>query len=434
MNRHYALVSRSGVFEAPAGKTVYIGQGPGSDITVANNTPYEDVMVAKIAPNPTSEGWHMVRLTGSVCLRVNGEDVNRVAYLSDGDSIEAAGDVWKFRIKEGELTGTTVYNVRRGMTAIWIVAALVVILAGLVGWILVDRQRETLSTAMRNSIEASLFTTRVDSLQLLRGDSLVDSYVYASGAIGTAFLTTDSLIVTARHCIQPWLNQVLPHDYGTIPEIHEWPVEKALFAETQNQLNGTDDWRIVSFITLTDESGNSFVLSSDDFRINTEFDDIVELGSYSEPLYWRSISHRYTRRDMMLDDVAAAPHDKAGTIPLATDEEVRELLPATGVRLAFFGHPEAGVTGNKLEYKTDELRLDLEDTPGLTGRLFLLAHEGSLSPGFSGGPVIVRDGMGFKAVGIISVTDDRNGFRSYSVPAGEAARLRDGNYKPSISE
>lgn len=424
MNSHFALVSLRGVFEAPSGKTVYIGQAQGSDVLVPNDSSYEDELIAKVVPNRQADGWHLVRLSRAIPLRVNGVEVNRVVYLQEGDTIETEGSSWKFRLMEGEKTGPTVFNVRKSAATLWVVLSLVIVLTVLVGWLMVDRQRETLTDTMRSDIEASLFTTRVDSLRLMYRDSVADSYVYASGAVGTAFLTTDSLIVTARHCIQPWLNQVLPHDYASLPSIAEWPVEKALFAETQNQLEGTDDWRIVSFLTLTLENGETFNLTSDDFRINTEFDDIVELGDYADPRYWRSISHRYTRRDMMLGDVAVARADEAGKIPLATEEELRVLLPKTGVKLAFFGHPEAGVTGNRLEYKTDELRLPLDDTPGLPGRLFLLSHEGSLSPGFSGGPVIVRDGLGFKAVGVVSVTDDRNGYRSYSVPASEAVRLR----------
>jgi len=256
-------------------------------------------------------------------------------------------------------------------------------------------------------------------LQLVYCDSIVDTYIYASSPIGTAFLTSDSLIVTARHCIQPWLNMVLPHEYASIPFMLEWPIEKALFAETENQLSGEDKWRIVSFITLTDEDGNSQSLSSDNFRMNFDSDDIVELGSYDEPKYWRSISHRYSRRDMMLGDIAVAKSDKAGNIALADKPELLKLLAHRGVKLTFAGHPESSVNGSLLDFKSDELRLPLEDMPECQGRIFLIAHEGGLTPGFSGGPVIVRDGSGFKAVGVVSVVDERNGNRSYSVPTSE---------------
>lgn len=424
MDKHFVLISKGGIKEFPGNKPVYIGETEGSDIRIANHSEYEDEIVAKIEPNGYGNGWHLVSIPPHIQISVNGIPVHRVVYLEDGDVIETLGERWKFSVREGTKEGVTVYHVKRTGFALWMVCIAIIVLGAVVGGLVYSSQRDNISGSMRKEIEASLYTTRVDSLQLVRGDSIVESYAYASEPIGTAFLTTDSLIVTARHCINPWLNTVLPADYGKIDQISDWPVQKALFAETSNQLEGTNDWRIIAYLTLTDEEGREIMMTSDDFRINTEFDDIVELGTYDNPLYWRSIAHRYTRRDMMLGDVAAARTDMAGTIPLADESEIRTLLAESGVKLTFFGHPEAGVTGNRLECKTDELRLPLSELPELPGRVFLLAHEGALAPGFSGGPVIVRDGMGFKAVGVVSVTDDRNGYRSYSVPTSEITLLQ----------
>lgn len=419
MDKHYSLTGKNRIYRLTAVRPVMIGQAQGCDVPLPNNSHYEDAIFAKIAPDRDGRGWHLVRTDRSVELKVNGIEVNRVVYLNDGDSINADGHTFKFRIEDGERRESAVYNVSRPGKALWAVGAAVVLLALVFGIYIYREKSENLSASQREEIVSSLFSVRVDSIRLICSDTVADSYAYASGPVGTAFLTTDSLIVTARHCVQPWLNSVLPDRFGELPDIQEWPVAMALKAETENQLSGNTDLRMQSFMTLTDEEGHTFTLTSDDFAFNTELDDIVELGTYGHPMYWRSISHRYTRRDMMLGDVAVCRYARAGQIPLATEPEIRALLDHTGVKLAFFGYPEAGVTGNRLEYKTDELRLPLGDIPELPGRLFLLSHEGSLSPGFSGGPVIVRDGLGFKAVGVISVTDNRNGFRSYSVPTSE---------------
>lgn len=424
MEKHFSLTGKNSVFRFPADRTVLIGEVEGCDVKLPNYSEYEDSIVAKIVRNRDGEGWHLVRTDHDADLKVNGSTVNRVVYLQDGDLIDAGGHHFKFRIEEGEKKEPSVYNIGTSGRALWLVGSLVIILAVLFGGYVYFEKSATLTDSQKTEIENSLLTTRVDSLQLLHGDSIVDNYVYASGPVGTAFLTRDSLIVTARHCIEPWLNTVLPEDYGTLPSVTDWPVAAALKAETANQLSGAEDWKIVSYITLTDEEGNSFTLNSEDFRVNRNFDDLIELGSYDAPMYWRSISHRYTRSDMMLGDVAAARFDRGGSIVLANGDDIRRLLDKKGVKLSFFGHPEAAVTGNRLEYKTDELRLKLSELPDLPGRLFLLAHEGALSPGFSGGPVLVRDGMGYKAVGVVSVTDDRNGYRSYSVPTSELETLK----------
>lgn len=419
MDRHFTITSKRSILSFPGSSPLIIGQMKGCDVLFRNHSQYEDVVFAKILPNRDNDGWHIVRASHYYPILINGNELNRVHYLNDGDVIEIKGHQFKFNIREGEQTVPAITHIHKAGKAVWgIIVAICVILA-YVGYQLYDNQRERITDAMKAEITASIFTTRVDSLQLTYCDSVVETYAYASSPTGTAFLTTDSLIVTARHCIQPWLNTVLPHEYADIPKLTEWPIEKALFAETENQLSGEDNWRIVSYLTLTDEDGNSRSLSSDCFKMNLDGDDIVELGSYDEPKYWRSISHRYSRRDMMLGDIAVAKSSKAGNIPIANKSDLKKLMNHRGVKLTFAGHPESSVNGNLLDFKTDELRLPLEEMSEYPGRIFMIAHEGGLTPGFSGGPVIVRDGSGFKAVGVVSVVDAQNGNRSYSVPTSE---------------
>jgi len=423
MDRHITITYKGCILAFPGNSPVAIGQTPGCEVRLPNHTQYEDVVFAKIKPNKDGDGWHLVKTGHYYPLAVNGTELNRVHYLQDGDSFEIQGQHLRFNIKEGEQTAPSVVHIQKTGKAVWgIIAAMVAILA-FVSYQQYDSRRELITDEMKAEIASSIFTTRVDSLQLIYRDSIVDTYIYASSPTGSAFLTTDSLIVTARHCIQPWLNMVLPHDYANIPQMSEWPIEKALLAETANQLSGENNWRIVSFMTLTDEDGNAESLSSDEFVINLDSDDIVELGSYDEPKYWRSISHRYSRRDMMLGDIAVAKANKAGNIAVADKHDLQKLLTHRGVRLTFAGHPESSVNGSQLDFKTDELRLPLEEMPECDGRIFMIAHEGGLTPGFSGGPVITRDGPGFKAVGIVSVVDERNGNRSYSVPTSEIELL-----------
>lgn len=420
MDKHYTITGRKGIYIAGTDRTAIIGQTDGCDMKVINHTPYADEIFAKIVPNREGDGWHLVKVTRHWPISVNGVEINRVHYLNDGDVLDFPNANCRFNIVEGRQDSPAVVHIhkRNGML-LWGIVAAIAVIAAVVGYRIYDTSRENITSAMLAEIEASLFTTRVDSLQLICGDSVAGSYSYASGPTGTAFLTSDSLIVTARHCLQPWLNMVVPHDYAKIPDIREWPVEMALFAETRNQLADSATYRIRSFLTLTDEQGVSFPISSDRFAINYDSDEIVELGSYSTPQYWRSISHRYSRSDMMLGDIAVAKHSEAGRIPLASHDDLPRLLAHKGTRLDFFGHPESGVSGNRLDRQTDELRLPISALETDSTRIFMLAHGGALTPGFSGGPVIVRDGLGFKAVGVISVVDEKNGNRSYSVPTSE---------------
>lgn len=424
MDKHYTITTRKGIYSAATDQTMIIGQIDGCDLKIINHTQYADEIFAKIVPNRESDGWHLVKITRHWPISVNGVDINRVHYLSDGDVIDFPNCNCRLNILEGREEKPSVIHIHKNGKLLWSIMAAIVIIISIVGYRIYDTSRENITSSMQNEIEASLFTTKVDSLQLLRNDTVVSSYAYASSPVGTAFLTTDSMIVTARHCIQPWLNCVKPHEYGNIPKLIDWPVEKALFAETENQIAGSDEYRIVSFLTLTDESGNSFHIDSDRFAINMDFDEIVELGSYDNTQYWRSISHRYHNQDMMLGDIAVARHDRAGKIPLANASDLKRILNHKGTKLTFFGHPESGVNGNQLDRVSDESRLPLKPLDSDSTHLFMLAHGGTLTPGFSGGPVIARDGMVFKAVGVISVIDEKNGQRSYSVPTSEIRLLR----------
>lgn len=423
MDKHYILRSRDRIYTAAGSRVTVIGQSEGCDVRVANRSPYEDVIFAKIVPDRDGEGWHIVKVTHFYPVRVNGVEMNRVHYLSDGDNLDFGNETYRFMQRDGDNNDPGITHIHSGGKMIRGMAVIIAAIAVIVGWIIYDNQRERLTGTMISEIESSLFRTSVDSLQLVYGDSIVDSYTYTSAPSGTAFLTSDSMLVTARHCIQPWLNRMQPHEYQSIPSVTEWPMIQALYAETENQLNGTDKWHIRSFVTISDEAGNVRSVTSDEFIVNQDLDEIVELGSYDDPKYWRSISHRYSRRDMMLGDIAVMRYDKAGSIDIADKNRLRTLLPHRGVRLTFFGYPESGVNGNMLEYKSDELRLPLDTLPGESDRIFLLAHGGELSRGFSGGPVIVRDGIGFRAAGVISVVDERNNARSYSVPTSEIFNL-----------
>lgn len=420
MDKHYTLSGRNGIYTAVTNRVTVIGQKEGCDVKIINHSQYEDVIFAKIIPNRDDDGWHIVKVSSYYPILVNGIEMNRVHFLQDGDNIEVPNAAFRFNIREGKQLAPSVTHIHKNSKLSWFLVAAIVLIAVVVGYRIYESQRDNLTDSMKHQIEASLFTTRVDSLHLICGDSLIDTYSYASSPIGTAFLTSDSLLVTARHCIQPWLNQVLPEDYSKIPDMSDWPIASALSAETYNQLNDSSDYKIISYMTFTDENGDSFCISSRSFFINYDYDDIVELGTYSDSKYWRSISHRYTRRDMMLGDVVATKFDKAGHIPLATTEDIRRLLVDRNVKLHFFGHPEAAVTGSSIDYKSDNLRVELTEE---NGHISVLAHEGGLTPGFSGAPVIVRDGVGFKAVGVASVIDEKNQNRSYSVPVSEVEFL-----------
>lgn len=424
MDKHYTITGRNEIYTAGTDKVTFIGQLNGSDIKLPNQTQYVDETFAKIVPNREGDGWHLVKITRHWPILVNGVEMNRVHYLADGDIIDFPDYNCRFNIRDGRQALPSVIHIHKNTGHIWGIVVALVVIASVVAYRIYDTARDNITSHMQNEIEASLFMITVDSLQLMKNTEVIDSYSYASNPIGTAFLTTDSLIVTARHCIQPWLNRVKPYEYSQIPSIADWPVAMALLAETENQLADTAEYKIISYMTLTDQHSHSFQIDSEQFAINYDFDEIVELGNYFNTQYWRSISHRYQNQDMMLGDIAVAKHNKAGNISVADVDDLRRLFKHKRTNLTFFGYPESGVNGNQLDCQNDELRIPIKELDSNPDHIFMLAHGGILTPGFSGGPVIVRDGIGFKAVGVISVVDEKNSHRSYSVPTSELRFLR----------
>lgn len=418
MDKHFTLTSGHTVFASGSECDVLIGQNAGCDIRLENRTPYVDRTVAKISPDKSGEGWHIIRLCDAD-ISVNGEALNRINYLNDGDVIDfGADDRYRFKIAEGHAAANTVTIVHRNSAYVWLLGILLVAMAGTAIWYASSGKRGQLSERQLTKATSSLLRTEVDSVCMWLGDSLIESYVPTSKAAGTAFVTTDSLIVTARHCVEPWLNAVQPEEISDIPDLDERLVQMALAAETANQLAGEEKMRLVSHLSVTDPRGRRAQMLSTDFAINRMRDEIVELGDYDTDLYWRSIAHRHGRSDMMLGDVAVAKADSAGHIALAKpDVLLSKLKPRTP--LTFMGFPQSEQSGEEAEAETDMLRQPVSFVEGDGATVFMLAHGGRLAPGYSGGPVLIRDGSGFAAVGIISVLDAKNGHRSYSVPVTE---------------
>ncbi len=420
MNKHYTLSSRGGIVSLPATRAAFIGQTAGCDVRVPDCEPYAPAVLARVEAASEGGEWRLVRLSPHASIAVNGRKLNRVHYLADGDTIEADNYLIRFNIREGELAHSTVTppGDRRLQTFVVLLIALV-IAAGTWMWLSADRSQlseDELATAM-----ASLVKIEVDSLCLMEVDSIIDTYVYPSRPVGTAFLTSDSLLVTARHCVQPWLNAVNPMAVREVPFLADRPVAMALRAETANQFEGSERLSLVSHLTLTAHNGSRSTATSRDFRIDTSRDEIIELGDYDNDFWWRSVARRYGRADMMLGDVAVMAADNAGSIVLADSLFIAtELRPRT--TLTFLGFPMSEGEGEVAEAERDELRQPLAHTDG--GELFMLAHGGALSPGYSGGPVLVKDGAVVRAVGVVSVLDLRNGHRSYSVPVTTLKNLK----------
>lgn len=445
-----------------AAREVSIGHTEGCEVRMANASPYEDEMLAAIRrvgsdadASGTDSHWVLVRLSPFHELRVNGQPVHLLHELHDGDRIEWADQHQAFRFVEGD-SGMDVMQghiaaVPRSLgrrMALWAsVPVLVLLLAGILAWHWYGSRASHEMTAQQvECTSQSVLQINVDTVKLVRiagRDTMVleQMALEAEGArpiVGTAFLTADSLLVTARHCLEPWLNDAEVFLSPDPQKVSFLPSRWALRAETYNQLNGdhaADRLLVMSICSLWKYEGEqaTFVgrVSSAEFVMDTSRDDIVDLGDFSSELYWRSITRRHQRSDMMRDDLAVCRWTKAGSIRMASAAKMAECLKDDGTVLEFFGFPD--YTDLHLEYTTDRLRRPLRKADDDTTLFDMLAHNGDLRHGYSGGPVMARFGNEAVCVGVVSVTDARGADRFYSVPATEVWHLKK-QFKTSAHE
>ena len=123
----------------------------------------------------------------------------------------------------------------------------------------------------------------------------------------------------------------------------------------------------------------------------------------------------------MRGDAAVLPFHQAGTIRLAPTRMLPSLLAKGNERLEFFGFPD--YADLRMENTADHLRHPIQPADEDSTLIDMLATGGDLRHGYSGGPVMVRQGNACWCVGLVSVTDARGKDRFYAVPSSELWRL-----------
>jgi len=422
------LLHKTGDKVVASNQVVRIGQQAECEVTLPNLSPYEDEQLAIIRPCQYTGGWQLVPISAYYPVKVNGTAVSLVHYLKEGDRItfEGINQELLFRIHRDEqyATQTGVLLVPRQLSnrMISMLVLLPVLLFGLLAcYIYQEKQVKKVQEALLVKAEKSVYQLSVDSVFYMEvtpeGSRTLRrfSYVSAEGKAvnGTAFVTSDGFLITARHCIEPWLNdgdvsRGIPADIRSIPS--RWALE----AETYNQTHSNDTlYRVVTQFALSDGKQASEAMGttyrSSDFVYDTTRDDIIEMGDFYHDYYWRSISRRHARSDMMLGDLAYMPVGLGGNIVKAGQGKIQELVRARKP-LYFMGYPEYEEAG----FEISEGTVKRDYCPSE-----MIAHNGHLIHGYSGGPVMAIQGDSLYVVGVISVIDTKGGDRMYSVPITE---------------
>lgn len=395
-----------------------IGQCSDADIRIANESPWEDTNCFVVLKNDGFEGWHLVRVDRNVDLKVNGTPVDRTCYLHEKDIISCGRIDFRFDILKSEKDFSGKYEViQSSIKRLWIGMACAFLLLS-VTWasyvVLQNLNREIKATDLV-AFETSIYRITVPYVLLqekLDDGSIVTIDSISVNTSGTCFVTNEGQLITARHCIEPWLDDSCSDEIKLA----------ASYAISESLLSDDPRLRILCAVDVIDGSGNVHHYYSSDFKVNTDRDIIVNEGTRQDPLYMRRIHPSYHRRDCALGDIAVLEESSLpGSIQLASLSIIKELKEGDAIIVKGFekssvSHSNAASQKGEIlhvpEIGEDELPDDC------------IMQNDPASSGDSGGPVFVRIHGHVYAISVYSRRDDfRKENSGWSVPVTEIKRM-----------
>ncbi len=399
-------------------RIVTIGETADSDVRYDSGG-LEPVCYASIIRNDDEKSWRIVKRTQYIDISIAGKgNIGYAQQLEDGDVIHFGQQpmVLVFHQHYDDRYDQAEDDVplwRWGVPALLGLVAMMTI-------VLMTHRHDGITIQDVESLETSIYWTKVDSVARIvttQGEErqLGDTKVLTTDApTGTAFLTTDGRLVTARHCVEYWLG--MPFELTTKVEqmehddIRRWAVE----TETYNQTHDADSTMTLRvYFSVYDYKGDrkyTFASSDAHVHIYKEYDKVYQLVDFVHEYYWRSIRPYFTYRKMEMGDILWIDSiPERGSIQMATRDVEEELTKGTALMLC--GYPLTGMGDKRMMVSAGTLLRDgnLEEEN--------LYFNSDITHGFSGGPVLMKTGLDIVAVGVVSRVDSvSSGMYKWAVP------------------
>ena len=400
---------------------------------------FEPEYYATIIKNEDGEGWRIVKRSQFVDVQIAGNGgFGYVHQLKDGDIITFGDKTMSLQFnlhQEGDYSDTGIKIVHQSNhRLLYAIAAIVIIIATGVGYLLYDRWNQTDLHQDVKAYSSSVYIIMADSVQLVKvydgKEELVretkDLTYTGEREIGTAFLTTDGKLVTARHCIEFWLkaqigsvNNVSKLDDD---DVIKWAIETETFMKRHEYKNDTM-MAMRTFCSVyhpdsLDEPKYVFHSMEPRVHINRAYDEVTIVPAFDGNYYWRTIIPKHNRRKMELGDIAYIDVDERGEIELADTVQISSI--SEGTAIVFLGFPQNDKRDRILAYEDGRITRDVVD--GLIHQNLYV--KGDVNSGFSGGPVMARIDKKIVAVGVTSRIDSiSNGIYKWIVPVSEIVEM-----------
>lgn len=411
---------KSGERQKLAERIVNIGETADCDVRFETDC-MEPVYYASIIQSEDGKSWRIVKRTSHVDISLTGKGSIGYAHpLTDGDIIHVEGQSMSLVFHSHH---DAYYNEDERQN-VWLWGAIGLLgLATVVSVLFViNRRQEGISVADTEPLEESIYLLKVDSVRRLTVEDGELAYVPPTMVLegeaptGTAFLTTDGKLVTARHCVEYWIGTNL--DLTTkVDDLEEDDIVRwAIETETYNQTHEGDSASLQVFFSVFDFMGNKkYAFDTTDRRvhINKDKDGVFLLADFSHDWYWRTIKPYFKDRKMELGDILWIDDlEEVGKVELASRTQMEKVK--SGTKLMICGYPTTGIGDKRMVSTEGTIRRSADAS---AENLFF---ESNINHGFSGGPVLMKAGGSVVAIGVVSRVDSvSSGLYKWAVPITE---------------
>lgn len=377
---------------------------------------------ASIIKNEDGDSWRIVKRSQHIDVSIEGKGpVGYAQQLTSGDRIRFDNQDMALCFHthhDNNYDDSRQDNVKRlAIVATLFLLAIIIVALGL------NNRQDDITGKDVEPLEESVYLIRVDSVRRIltyngQEEWLPPTKVLESNVpVGSAFLTPKGRLITARHCVEYWIGENL--DLTTRVEelrkddIVRWAIE----TETFNQTHDSDSAMTLRvFFSVLDFMGNkkySFSSTDKNVHINKEKDGIFLLADFSHDYYWRSVRPYFKDRQMELGDILWIDSiPEQGKITTASPEQISKVK--NGTKLMVCGYPMTGFGDRKMTFTEGTIR---RNTSTENENLFF---ESNINHGFSGGPILMKDGTDIIAIGVVSRVDSiSSGLYKLAVPISE---------------
>lgn len=436
--RYYSLTVKTGngmlqpgsrIFNAEAPLT--IGQLESSDIHLPCDEDMLPQCFCTIVKDTNGNGWLLIKKSDFYAVSVNSQDIDYICRLNPKDVISVEGNAFVFNVfdddKYIEEQGVVLINPNRKIwQVLLLLSALILIIAGILGYQMYSQTMSHFTSSDNTDIRSSVYKIIVSEILLQQHTPAdkdgeyytIDSFEPDSLSTGTCFFSKDSLCITARHCVEPWLDYSGWADnikMEDLPKAVSWAV-----LSEKNQIEQADTlYRIVSHCQVIDEDSCIYEFTTDTVSFNRSRDIVAHMGD--EQLPWRFIYPLFSKKDVELGDFAFVKTDRRGKLDLATEDYLIRMDCDEDSGKRIYGFPKTN-HGNQWEYQEiSHISIPEKQDNRFTQCLQLNVNGTS---GYSGAPVIEKKNGKLMVIGIFSKIDDfvdsKNTF--YAVPANEVSQ------------